>query len=134
MEMTDQTMLKFYQLIGEIMFGAANADKKILPEEINEVHEITKSTWLDLDYTFDQFGTDTAYQIEIVFDYLLENGQSRDKLFEDIKAFKEVHPSLFNPQMIEVIMESAYKIVSAYARTNKSEIVFLSQLRNILKD
>lgn len=132
--MTDQTMLKFYQLIGEIMFGAANADKKILPEEIDKVYEITQSTWLDLDYTLDQFGTDTAYQIEIVFDYLLENGQSKDKLFDDIRAMKEVHPSLFNPQMVEVIMESAYKIVNAYSRTNKSEIVFLSQLRNILKD
>jgi len=134
MEYSDATMLSFYQLLGRVFYAAANADGVIRDEEYDALKECVREIWLDIDHTFDAFHTDTAYQIEIVFDYLKEEGgPSTEDVLKELKAFEAEHPSLFSEGIVDLIMDTANKIVSSFAQSNKSEVVYLSQLHFTLR-
>ena len=132
MKTTNETMVELYQILGRVFFAMAQADKVIRPEEIETLKKIVKDDWLHVDETFDEFASDSAYQIEIVFDYLVENELDAGDVLYQLTEFKRIHTHLFNPQLKDLILKSAHKIASSFARRNKSELVFLSQLQLIL--
>lgn len=132
MERKDETMVSLYQTLGRVFYATAQADKTVRPEEISELKNIVKEVWLDLEDTFDEFNSDSAYQIEIVFDHLVQNGIVLEDVLRDFAEYKKIHSSLFTPELIELIMQTAYRIASSFAKRNKSELVFLSQLRMVL--
>jgi hypothetical protein len=133
MELKNTTMTSFYQLLGRVFYAAAQADKVIRPEEVSVIKQTVKDVWLDVENTFDEFNSDSACQIEIVFDHLLNNDIVVEDVINELKSFKKIHSSLFTVAVIELIMQTASRIVSSYAKRNKSELVFLSQLRNTLE-
>ncbi|MFT6443753.1 MAG: hypothetical protein ACJASQ_000097 [Crocinitomicaceae bacterium] len=133
MELKNTTMTSFYQLLGRVFYAAAQSDKVIRPEEISVLKQTVKDIWLDVENTFDEFNSDSAYQIEIVFDHLLNNDIVVEDVINELKSFKKIHSSLFTVSIVELIMQTASKIVSSFAKRNKSELVFLSQLRNALE-
>jgi len=120
-------------LLGRVFYATAQADKVIRPEEISELKQVVKNVWLDVDDATDQFDSDAAYQIEIVFDYLLDNEIIVEGIINQVKSFKSIHTSLFTKNIIELIMKTALNITSSFAKNNKSELVFLSQLRLALE-
>ena len=129
MERKDETIVALYQLLGQIFYAAAQADKTVRPEEIAELKQIVKDDWLDLENTVDEFNSDSAYQIEIVFDYLVDKDIIQENVIRELEEFKNIHSSLFTPTLVNLIMQTAHRIVSSFAKRNKSELVFLSQLR-----
>ena len=133
METKDNTLVSFYQLLGRVFYATAQADKVIRPEEVSELKHIVKNVWLDVDDATDEFNTDAAFQIEIVFDYLLDNDIIVEGIIDQVKAFKSIHSRLFTKQMIDLIMKTALDIATSFANSNKSEVVFLSQLRLALE-
>ena len=133
MNVSDATMMAFYQLLGRVFYAAAQADKMIHEEEVKALKQLVRKRWLDVEDSLDAFGTDAAYQIEIVFDYLLQNELNSDNVIQELTVFNEEHPSLFTREVIELIMETTTKIISSFAQTNKSEVVFLSQLHLLLR-
>ena len=133
METKDITLVSFYQLLGRVFYATAQADKVIRPEEVSELKQIVKNVWLDVDKATDQFNSDAAFQIEIVFDFLLENEIIVEGIINQVKSFKSIHTSLFTKNTIELIMKTALGITSSFAKNNKSEVVFLSQLRLALE-
>jgi hypothetical protein len=133
MELKNTTMTSFYQLLGRVFYAAAQADKVIRPEEVSVLKQTVKDVWLDVEKTFDEFNSDSAYQIEIVFDHLLNNDTVVEDVINELKSFKKIHSSLFTVAIVELIMQTASRIVSSYAKRNQSELVFLSQLRNALE-
>ena len=133
MERKNTTMVSFYQLLGRIFYATAQADKVIRPEEITELKQMVKDVWIDLEDAADEFNSDAGYQIEIVFDYLLENDIIVENAIKDLKEFKRIHASLFTDQINALIMETAGRIASSFAKRNKSELVFLSQLQIALE-
>lgn len=133
METKDITLVSFYQLLGRVFYATAQADKVIRPEEVSELKQIVKNVWLDADNATDQFNSDAAFQIEIVFDFLLENEIIVEGIITQVKYFKSIHTSLFTKNTIELIMKTALGITSSFAKSNKSEVVFLSQLRLALE-
>lgn len=132
MKKKDATVVSFYQLLGRIFFAVAQADKVIRPEEISELKQIVKDVWLDVDESTDDFNSDAAFQIEIVFDYLLNSDVIVEDTINDLKVFKKMHSSLFTTSIKDLIMETAFRIASSFAKRNKSELVFLSQLHLVL--
>lgn len=134
MEPKKSTMLAFYQLLGRVFYATAQADKEINEAEIDTLKQLVKDQWMAVEDAVDEFELDAAYQIEIVFDYLLENDVIEEDVLRDLKEFKSMHGRLFTKQMAELIMETASKIASSFAKRNKSELVFLSKLFLILKD
>ena len=133
MEVKDKIIVDLYQVLGKVFYATAQADRVIRYEEIDVIKDSVRETWLNLENTFDQFGSDSAYQIEIVVDSYFNGTRILTNALDDLKEFMRVHPRLFTPELIELIMKTAYKIASAFAGRNKAELVFLSQLRNILE-
>lgn len=113
---------KFYELIGKICYAAAKADSVIKVDEINKMNDLLMDYWAD-NY---QPISDEFYRC------INENYNSKE-IITDIKVHKQLNPDLYSNVMTDQIMETAYKIVASYSGTNKSEIVFISQLRNVLE-
>ncbi len=129
MRMKDETMVAFYQILGRLFYAAAQADNEVRPEEVEAMKQMVNEEWLDVDETFDDFNSDSAHQIEIVFDYLLSHDEVVEDAIGDLKEFKRIHSSLFTDEMNTLILTTANRISSAFAQKNKSELVFLSQLQ-----
>jgi hypothetical protein len=134
MKPSDKTMVIFYQQIGKVFYSIAAVDRTVRPEEIKELKKIIQKEWLPLENTFDTFGSDSAYQIEIVFDWLVENEWDIDKMIPDLKTFRTVHSSLFTPQVNALILKTAKAIATSFARENKSEHVLISELNSVLEN
>jgi hypothetical protein len=134
MKYSNRTILRFYQLMGKIFYAAAAIDKIVRKEELGELRKSIKSQWLALDQTFDEFETDSAYQIEIVFDWLNDKHPDPGKAIHSLQLFKKKYPDLFNEKVKGMIMGTASAITSSYSAKNKSELVFMSRLERALAE
>jgi hypothetical protein len=133
MKPSNETMLHFYQQLGRVFFGVAEADGTVREEEIERLDEIVQKHWLGLEDTFDEFDTDSAYQIEIVFAWLNNNDWDKDNILEDFKDFKEEHSKLFGYKNRLLIQGTAQAIAKSFYGTNKAENLYLNDLRKILE-
>lgn len=133
MKPSDQTMIRFYQHLGKVFYCIAAVDKTVRKEEIEQLKKIVKTEWLPLENALNEFGDDAAYQIEIVFDWLVENKWDMEQVISDFKLFRKEHESLFTPEVRILILKTAIAIVSSFSGKNKSEHVIVSQLNNILQ-
>jgi hypothetical protein len=134
MKPSNATMVLFYQQIGKVFYSIAAVDKTVRPEEIEELKKIIQQEWLPLENTFDIFGSDSAYQIEIVFDWLVENEWDTDQIISDLKLFRTVHSSLFTDRVNALILKTAKAIATSFAGKNKSEHVLNGQLNSVLEN
>ncbi|MGK0295924.1 MAG: hypothetical protein ACI884_002096 [Ulvibacter sp.] len=134
MKPSDKTMVLFYQQIGKVFYSIAAVDKTVRPEEIKELKNIIQEEWLPLENTFDMFASDSGYQIEIVFDWLVENEWNIEQMIPDLKLFRTVHSSLFTDQVNALILKTAEAIANSFAGKNKSEHVLISQLNSVLEN
>ncbi|MGO4818353.1 hypothetical protein [Flavobacterium sp. W22_SRS_FP1] len=133
MKTSDKTMVLFYQQIGKVFYSIAAVDKTVRPEEVKELKKVLQKEWLPLENSVDSFGSDSAYQIEIVFDWLVENEWNIDQIIPDLKTFRIVHSSLFTDQVNAMILKTAKAIADSFAGKNKSEHVLISQLNAVLE-
>lgn len=125
-------MIHFYQQLGKVFYGVASADKTVRKEEIAKLKEIVKKEWVPIENTFNEFGDDSAYQIEIVFDWLVENDWNIGKVIPNFKIYRKEHPSLFTPQVNSLILKTAKAIADSFSGENKSESVLITELSDIL--
>jgi hypothetical protein len=132
MKNTTEVNEKFYQKIGELFYSIASADRSVETEEISKLKELVRKEWLTVDKSTDGFGTDAAYQIEIIFDFLLDQNQKAETAFESFKNYKEANPRFFTEEMSDLILKTARAIAFAFSRLNKSELIFLEKLKVIL--
>ena len=124
-----------YQEIGKLFFAVAFADKKIHANEVKQLQETYRKAWLHKDHTTDEYGEEATHQIEIVFDFLLEEHDEINSfdMLDEFAEFKAAHPSFFTKGLNKKIMDSAMAIADSYAGVNKSEMVTISKIREILK-
>gem|GEM_PF-6972794 len=115
-------MTSFHQLLGKVFYAAAMADGVIKEEEVSRMNDLIVAQWeQDAQVIVDSF-------------YLCVNlGYDKRQILSEIDAKKRVDPELFSKQTIERIVKTAYDIANATSGTNKSEIVYISQLRNALE-
>jgi len=125
-------MIHFYQNLGKLFFSVASVDKTVRKEEITQLKEIVKKEWLPLENSFSEYGDDSAYQIEIIFDWLVENDWNIGKTIPDFEGFKKEHPSLFTPQVNDLILKTAKAITNSFSGKNKSESALIEKLRDVL--
>lgn len=133
MMMTQQpAKLVLYQKLGELFYAIAAADNVIRSAEVDALRTLVQTHWKDVDQLEDEFHTDAAYQIEIVFDWLEDKHLDPNECFEDFKEFKNEHPSLFNDSLNELIWRTADAIAGSFAGRNKAELIMLAKLRTVL--
>lgn len=132
MKPSESTMIHFYQQLGKVFYSIATVDKIIRKEEFAQLKKIVKKEWLPLEDSLTEFGDDSAYQIEIVFDWLVANGWDSEQVIPDFKFFRNEHQHLFTPEINALILKTANAIATSFSGKNKSEHVLISQLNSIL--
>jgi hypothetical protein len=122
-----------YQHIGYLLFAVAASDKNIDEKEVNALKLLVKNNWIDLDDTNDSFGSDAAYQIEIVFDWLTEAEWDSDTCFSKFEDYYKEHSNLFSQDIKSLIIKTASTIAESYAGKNKSELIILAKIETLFK-
>jgi len=125
---TKKLNIKFYQNIAKIFYAVAKSDNVININEIKALKKVVKDKWLMIDETFDVFGTDTAYQIEIVFDWLYSKNATSEDCFSDFVEYYHNHHYFFTDQIKNLITETSKRIANAFRGTNTTEQIILKKL------
>ncbi|REE07745.1 hypothetical protein DFQ09_11175 [Winogradskyella pacifica] len=126
--------LQFYQILGKLFYSIAASDGNVRSIEFDKLKVLVKEQWLDVDDFEDTFGTDAAYQIEIVFDWLNEDEELNAKVcFDDFINYKKSQSHLFTKDIRRLILKTAAAIAYAFSGINKSELTLLAKLDLELK-
>ena len=123
---------KLYENLGKLFYAIAAADKVIHKEEIKTLERIVKEDWVKVDDYKDQFGTDDAFYIEIMFDWMQENSPPAYQAFYEFKEFKEDYEQLFTPKVKELTWKTATSIATSFEGNDPVEQTMLSKLKEIL--
>ncbi|TDE06689.1 hypothetical protein [Flavobacterium hiemivividum] len=115
MKLSDDTVVRFYRLLGKTFYSIAMVDKTVQKEEIEKLKELVQKEWLPVEDSSDIFGSESAYQIEIVFDWLVENDCEYEQIRPEFKNFKLEHKSLFNPVVNASILKTASAIANSFS-------------------
>jgi len=54
------------------------------------------------------------------------------KVIPGFRNFKKEHPSLFTPQISQLIIKTAVAIAESFSKKNKSELKLITELRDVL--
>ena len=127
------TMISFYQQLGKVFYSVAAVDKTVREEEIIQLKEIVKKEWLPIEDSLNEFGDDSAYQIEIVFDWLVRNHWDTNEVIPDFESFRKEHPSLFTAEVNALILKTTNAIAESFSGKNKLEKVLINELSDILQ-
>ncbi|MBI3134716.1 MAG: hypothetical protein HYZ14_08600 [Bacteroidetes bacterium] len=125
-------MNHFYQNLGKLFYAVAAADKKVSEAEVEKLKADVTKYWLALEDSTDYFGSDAAFQIEIVFDWLIEEMPNSEKCYQDFATFRKKHDSIFTKPVKELIWKTCEDIASSSNSKNKSELVLLSRISQLL--
>ena len=90
---------KFYQNLGKLFYAMAMADHSVHIKEMEKLNEVVRDYWLEVDDIEDEYGTDAAFQIISVFDWLCEHSA----ILEDFNVCIRAHPNV----SIEEIMSQS---------------------------
>lgn len=119
---------EFYQNLGKLFYAVAMADHSIHVNEIERLKEVVRNHWLDVDDITDEYGADAAFQIEDIFNKLLEYEKDSEEIYEEFEAFYMDHKSFFPSKVKHLIMATSRAITSAFAGSNKSELIILGRM------
>lgn len=131
MKPSEALMNNFYQNLGQLFYSVAAADNSIQQKETEKLKEIVRKEWLQMDETEDNFGSDSAFQIETVFDWLQERQPRSEDAFKKFSEFYLSHDSLFTAPYKNLIAKTAGEIAGAFHGNNKAELVVLNQLNSL---
>lgn len=123
---------KLYQNLGKLFYAIAAADNLVHQDEIKTLKNIVEKDWVKVDDLRDEFGTDAAYFIEIMFDWMDEVHPPAYQAFYEFKEFKKENEHLFTPQINQLIWKTADSIAYSFEGKKPEEQTMLSKLKEIL--
>ncbi|WP_028297809.1 hypothetical protein [Olivibacter sitiensis] len=132
MERPHSLWVKFYENLAHLFYSIASCDDRIDDKEVASVKYLLNNVWLDLEPSFDEYGYDAAYQIEAVFDWLVDTKPSSEKAFQRFCKFVQEHPGFVDKKLTTLIIDSANKIAYAFRGRNKSELGLIFRLEQEL--
>lgn len=132
MKANDITWNKFYQKLGYLFYSIAASDKHIAREEEEMLHAMIKEDWVPLHHGKDEFGTEAAFKMEIVFDYLHEKGMSSESAYHVFESYFKENLELFGDDVVSKIYHTADKIADAFHEKNGSELTAISRMKFLI--
>ncbi len=123
-----------YENLGKLFYAVSASDKVVRDEEFDALHKLVYTHWLVMDDIQDDFGTDAAYQIEVVFEWLKEQELDAETCFNDFAYFKSQHESLFNAKIDRTIWRTVIAIADAFHGKNKAEREMLAKIKVLLME
>jgi len=121
-----------YQNLGKLFYAVSASDNVVRAEEFDALHKVVINHWIDIDDVEDDFGSDAAYQIEIVFEWLKEQELDAETCFNDFAYFKSQHESLFNAKVDRTIWRTVIAIADSFHGKNKAEKEMLAKIKVLL--
>ncbi len=125
---------KIYEHLGQLFYAIAAGDNTVKPVEIQRLKDLVNEKWLPLEGTVDEFSTDAAHYILIVFDYLLDQNTSAEAAFHIFEEYYKDNRDEFTATLKRRISETSIAIAHSFAGANQSELKFLTQLHNLMTD
>jgi hypothetical protein len=122
----------FYQKLGYLFYSIAHSDRRISAIELNTLQQIIREDWISLDDKLDAYGSDTAYQIHIIFDFLREKEYNSESAYNVFTRYFQEHIHLFSDDILDRIFHSANRIADSLNGRNKSELRALARLHLLL--
>jgi hypothetical protein len=132
MKPTRTALTQYYQLLGKLFYCVASIDTTVRKEEINTLKILLRKLWIPLEDSTNEFGDDAAYQIEIVFDWMLKNNEKEEDVLFELGQFKRIHPSLFTKSKNSILIYTLEEIANSFARKNKSEHFLIHKIKSII--
>jgi hypothetical protein len=124
---------ELYTHLGYLFYSVAAVDKRITPAEMQTFKSLVRKTWVPIEDSADEFGSDNAFYIEIAFDYLQENGTSSDAAYKKFEEYFIDNKAQFGNKIKQLTIATADEIANSFSGTNKSELSLLTQLRLLLQ-
>lgn len=122
----------FYQKMGELFYAIAASDKVVRKAEYEALKKLVSKEWKNLDGYEDPFHTDAAYQIEVVFDWFDYEQLDANDCFDSFADYKKENGKFFTLEVKKLIWKTANAIANAFAGKNKSEVIMLAKLKQLL--
>lgn len=126
---TKKLNITCYQNIAKVFYAVAKIDSAIKHKDIEILKKIVKKQWLQIDETIEVFGVDTAYQIEIVFDWLHSKNANADNCIKDFLGYYQNHSSFFSKEIKDLIMNTAQQISIYFEAKNNPKSLVLDTLQ-----
>lgn len=125
---------ELYQNLGKLFYAVAMADHSVHMKEMEKLNEVVRDYWLEVDDIEDEYGTDSAFQIISVFDWLLEYQKDSEEIYEEFEAFYMEQEILFTPKIKHLAMSTSRAIAAAFYGSNKSELILLGRLQLLFEE
>ncbi|MGB0805182.1 MAG: hypothetical protein ACPGRC_00740 [Salibacteraceae bacterium] len=122
----------FYAEVGKLLYALAKADGSITTEEIKAIHKMVLKDLVPLESSTDEFGTDSAFYVEMEFDYLNEKLYDEDVAFNSFIDYVEDHYSAFDDQLKQAVYNVANTLTNSFHETNIKDHYMIEKLKTVL--
>ncbi|MFL1896244.1 hypothetical protein ACJRPK_11115 [Aquimarina sp. 2-A2] len=126
------TSITIYQNLGKLFYAIAAIDRVIRAKEYAKLKELVKKDWVAVDQLTDEFKTDAAFQIEIVFDWLENEDKDPNECYDDFESYYKENTPHFDASIKKLIWKTANEIANAFSGRNKAEVILLTKLKLLL--
>lgn len=124
--------MELYPKLGHLFYAVAFADGIIETAEIEKLKKTVKERWLQSEESNDEFGSNAAFQIISVFDWLAAEQITGDNAYSVFTRFFLKNREWFDPGMKINILQTAIDIALAFKGENKEEHAFIENLKKLL--
>ena len=129
---TETFLKELYPKLGHLFYAVAIADGTIEKAEIKKLEETVKERWLKVAGSHDEFGSNAAFQIISVFDWLAAEQMDGDKAYDLFVAFFKKNLEWIDTEMKQNILQTAVDISIAFRGENKVEHIFMESFKKLL--
>ena len=126
------SLKELYEKLGHLFYAVAFADGKIESAEIKKLEKTVKGRWLQAEESNDEFGSNAAFQIISVFDWLAAEKISGDKAYDAFAGFLRKNREGIDAAMKNNILQTAVDISLAFRGENKDEHALMENLKKLL--
>lgn len=123
---------ELYQKLGYLCYAVATTDGVLSSTEIKMIKKLVKDQWLSFEGTKDGYGSDAAYEVISVFDWLVDEGFSGEEGYIVFEDFYKENYEQFSEGLKKLILQTASEIATAAGTSNKKEVSFLKNLHKLL--
>src|SRR5690606_28918234 len=103
---------ELYQNLAYLFYAVAMADHNVHRKELEKLNELVKEHWLEVDDIEDAYGTDAAFQIATVFDWLVDQEKNGNEAYEAFEEYYLEHKLLFTPTVKNLAMATSRAIAA----------------------
>ncbi|HRD54335.1 MAG TPA: hypothetical protein PKY96_16975 [Flavobacteriales bacterium] len=123
---------EIYASIGYLLYSIAASDKHVAPAEAEQLKREVRQQWLPLEDSRDDLGVDAAHYVGFGFDHAVSEGMPAEAAFSRFKEQFMAAPGSYDDGVRRLIRSSSAAIAGATAGRNKSELVQLARVEELL--